>query len=192
MTRETVIEEGFNVYKSAFLRYDTHEEQFCEKSFITAVLKMPKSTEFWGIRNKDSGALVAFGENYIEDDVCFCNTIWFDPKSLKENSSYVFFFDLIKYYLDERGFRYISDGARSISHGTNIHEYLESKFYFRKAYCLLNIRYRPLLGMCVGLLYPFRKLIALFPFRLFKMVTILLEQEKIHRECNQLKSEKKI
>ena len=190
LSRKDVISEGFDVYCSSFLRYDTHEEQYCEERFLAAVLEMPENTEFWGVRDKDSGVLVAFGENYVEDDVCFCNTVWFDPTALREKSSYVFFFDLIQYYIEERGFRYISDGARSISHGTKIHEFLQSKFGFRKSYALLNVRYRPLIGMCVGFLYYFRKLIALVPFKKFKMITIFLEQERIHRECNRVKSKR--
>lgn len=188
LSREVVVEEGYKVYCSSFSRYDTHEEQYSEKRFIDAVLGMPENTEFWGVRGKESGALVAFSENYIEDDVCFYNTIWFDPGALKEYSSYVFFFELGLYYLGERGFKYISDGARSISHGTQIHEFLQSKFGFRKAYAFLNVRYQPLLGMCVAVLYSFRKLIALVPSDKFKMIASFLEQERIHRECNQLKS----
>ena len=71
LSREIVAAEGFSVYGRSFLRYDTHEEQYCEKRFLAAVLEMPENTEFWGVREKDSGALVAFGENYVEDDICF-------------------------------------------------------------------------------------------------------------------------
>lgn len=188
LSRGVILDEGYKVYCEAFTRYDTHEEQYSEKHFIDAVLAMPDNTEFWGVREKSGGRLVAFSENYVEDDVCFCNTIWFDPAALKEYSSYVFFFELGVYYLDERGFRYISDGARSISHATNIHEFLQSKFGFRKAYAFLNVRYRPLLGLCVAALFHLRKTIPLLPFKKIKILAILLEQERIHRECNRIKS----
>lgn len=54
---------------------------------------------------------------------------------------------------------YICDGARSIRHETAFQDYLEKYFAFRKAYCKLNIRYKPGFGLAVKVLYPFRKMI---------------------------------
>ena len=45
---------------------------------------------------------------------------------------------LIKQYLNENNFRYVNDGAKSMSHDTNIQEFLIKKFKFRKAYCQLQ------------------------------------------------------
>ena len=184
LTRQQVLDEGYKIYSSAFARYETHEEKFNEKQFLAAISNMPKNTEFWGVREKNTGKLVAFSENYIDHDICFCNTIWFEPDALKSYSSYVFFYNLIQHYLKQRCFNYISNGAMSISHETQIHSFLESKFGFRKAYAVLHVRYQFLLHVCVLLLYPFRKLIALIPFKIFKMATIFLKQEEIHRNCN--------
>lgn len=183
LTRNQLLEEGYSVYDSAFKRYETHEKKFDEKEFVNAISNMPSNTEFWGVREKDTDKLVAFSENYIDHNTCFWNTIWFEPDSLKSYSSYVLFYNLIEHYLDERGFSYISDGSRSISHGTQIHSFLESKFGFRKAYAILNVRYQSFIGVCVRILFPFRKLIALMPLRIFKMLSILLKQEEIHRQC---------
>lgn len=54
---------------------------------------------------------------------------------------------------------YISDGERNIQHKTNFPDYLENYFMFRKAYCHLHIRYRPIVKPLVYGLYPFRKLL---------------------------------
>jgi len=54
---------------------------------------------------------------------------------------------------------YVCDGERNILHETAFQDYLERYFGFRKAYCKLNIRYRPGIGWLVKCLYPFRKLL---------------------------------
>ena len=54
---------------------------------------------------------------------------------------------------------YICDGSRNVVHDTNFQAYLEKYFGFRKAYCKLNIKYKPGFGLVVKLLYPFRGLL---------------------------------
>ena len=63
------------------------------------------------------------------------------------------------YYLEEKGVPFVCDGARSITGHSNIQGVLEDKFKFRKAYCDLDVFYKPWFGMAVKLLFPFRKLI---------------------------------
>ena len=64
-----------------------------------------------------------------------------------------------RYYLEELGMKYVSDGARSITEHSNIQSFLVDKFHFRKAYCRLQVEYRWWVGVFVNLLFPFRKLI---------------------------------
>lgn len=183
ITRDIVLSEGYKVYRNAFARYDTLEEEIPEARFLDAVKSLPEQTEFWGVRDKSNGALVAFSENYVESEVCFYNTIWFEPSALRKYSSYALFYEMNRYYLEDRSFRYVSDGARSLSHDTQIHHFLESKFGFRKAYACLNVVYSPWLGAAVFVAFPFRRLIERVPFSPFKKASILLAQEEIRRQC---------
>jgi hypothetical protein len=183
LSRDTILDEGFKVYKNSFARYKTHENEFDKNQFKVAILNMSEHTEFFGARSIETRELLAFSENYIEDNICFCNSIWFDPSAFKQKISYLFFYDLINLYLKEKEFKYISDGTRSISHNTNIHEFLESKFGFRKAYASLNVIYHPLLNIFVKFFYPLRKCLEFLPFKIFKIASIFLKQEEIHRKC---------
>lgn len=183
VSREYILKEGYEVYKNAFSRYSTHEKLFDMRRFKNAIINLPEKTEFWGVMDKKDGALVAYSENYVDEKCCFYNTIWFAPSSLKKYSSYAVFYKMNKYYLEEVGLDYISDGARSLSHSTNIHDYLISKFGFRKAYSKLNVCYRPWLKVIVSLCYPFRSLISAVPVSVFRKVSIILKQEEIRRNC---------
>ena len=85
------------------------------------------------------------------------------------------------YYLEEKNFLYVNDGARSIAHETNIQSFLVEKFKFRKAYCRLNIAYRKDIAIIVKILYPFRKIISTFNFSIANKIVVLLKQEEIRR-----------
>ena len=92
-----------------------------------------------------------------------------------------------KHYLNDRRFRYVSDGARSISHQTNVHQFLQEKFGFRRAYALLRVAYAPGIGLAVVLLYPFRHWIDKSTFGFLQKMAVVLEQERIRRACVNVK-----
>ncbi|MGM0564429.1 MAG: hypothetical protein ACQES2_08865 [Pseudomonadota bacterium] len=188
ISRDDVLKEGYEVYKQAFSRYKTHEMQYSHKDFTQVVKALPAQAEFWGVRDKTSGGLVAFSENYVEAGSCFYNTIWFDPSSLKKYSSYALFYEMNRHYLKERGFGYVSDGARNLSHATEIHDFLVAKFGFRKAYANLHVVYTPWLGLAVKLAFPLRHWIDAVPLGPFKKAGILLKQEAIRRQCEEMAS----
>jgi hypothetical protein len=87
------------------------------------------------------------------------------------------------YYLAEHKVRYVTDGTKSISHQTNVQEFLINKFKFRKAYCYLHIKYQPLFGLIVSCLFPFRKLLSIIDILLLRNVNSILLQEEIKRNC---------
>lgn len=78
---------------------------------------------------------------------------------------------------------YICDGARSIRHETAFQDYLEKYFAFRKAYCKLNIQYKPRFGIGVKALYPFRKMIN-GDSGIGSQISGILKMEEICRNSN--------
>ncbi|MGM0906946.1 MAG: GNAT family N-acetyltransferase [Pseudomonadota bacterium] len=181
--RERVISEGYEVYEEAYKRYDTFENRLSREAFKEAIVSLPRQTEFFGVIEKESDKLVAFSENYVDNGACFYLTIWFSPEHLRKYSSYALFHEMNKFYLNERKLNYVSDGARSINHDTNIHDFLISKFGFRKAYAKLNIVYSPFVKLITVLLYPFKNAIKKVPISFSKKLSVLLEQERIRRAC---------
>lgn len=82
--------------------------------------------------------------------------------------------------------KYLYDGDRTILHQTNFQDYLIKYFGFRKAYCKLNIIYRPSVKPVVCLLFLIRKPIFVIAdrtnFRLFQKITAILKMEEIARK----------
>lgn len=88
---------------------------------------------------------------------------------------------------------YICDGARNINHETKFQDYLEKYFNFRKAYCKLNIKYRPIVKPAVKVLYLFKNMLKKFDNNSFihkvnavlKMEEIVRAQRKQQRKVNE-------
>jgi len=72
---------------------------------------------------------------------------------------------------------YLCDGYRNVLHETAFQDWLEKYFQFRKAYCQLNIVYRPIVKVVVKILYPIRSLL-----KHFKKVYALLLMEELARQ----------
>lgn len=183
VSRLVIINQGYSVYESAYERYETHEPMLTAEKFGDALSKLPNNTEFWAVYERKSQRMVAFSENYVESDTCFYVTMWLEPQAMAQFSGYLLLHEMELHYLRDRGFKYVSDGARSLSHDTNIHDFLIRKFNFRKAYARLHVVYRPWLGLAVKLAYPFRHWIGAVPLVPFQKAGILLKQEAIRHEC---------
>jgi hypothetical protein len=181
VNRDFLLKYGYIVYENACKRYETHENVFSKQEFNKAIKNLPYLTEFWGLFDKETGGLEAFSENFIYNKTCLYQTMWFTSYALKGYASYVLFFEMNKYYLDEMQFKYISNGSRNISHKTEIHDFLQRKFGFRKAFTKLNILYAPWLGFLIRISYPLRGVVFKIPLKIFNKASILLKQEEIIR-----------
>ena len=72
---------------------------------------------------------------------------------------------------------YLCDGARNVSHQTCFQDFLIKYFGFRRAYCKLNIKYRPIVGFAVKLLFPFRSILKDSHNSKIRMVSSVLKME---------------
>ena len=86
------------------------------------------------------------------------------PTYKRHSSAYPYyglFFSLCQHYLQRVGYRYITDGSRTITEHSQIHDFLIQNFHFRRAYCQLEVHYCWWMKIAVKMLYPFRKIISL-------------------------------
>lgn len=179
---EILVKYGYEVYIAAFRNYKTYLKPKTQKEFVKEIEENESDWEFWGVFY--NGKIIAYSKNKLVVDYCEYASIKFHPDYLKYYPSYALFYRMNKYYLKENNFKYINDGSRSISHLTNIQDFLIQKFKFRKAYCKLHILYNCKTRIFVNLLFPFRKIIRIFNFDPFTRIEILLYQEEIYREEN--------
>ncbi len=183
VSRNEILGDGYPVYQSAFARYETFETILSETDFRNAILELPDETEFWVVCSSATRETVGFSENLVRDNACYYNTMWFRPDALTAYAGYLLIHAMNKHYLNDRKLKYVSNGSRNISHQTNIHDFLEHKFGFRRAYSRLHIVYFPGFGILVRLLYVFRRWTRGKTSPWIRKADILLEQERIRRAC---------
>lgn len=135
------------------------------------------ASEFWVAYEKGTNTPYAFAINHMYDTFCDYSSMGVDPNAPKSSyPMYALIMEMNRYYLEELGLKYVCDGARSITEHSNSQPFVEEKFKFRKAYCGLQVFYKPWFGLAVKLLFPFRKWIK------NKKVAAILRQETWVRE----------
>lgn len=155
--------EGWTILKATYDDYAVSDRTMNETVFQDYLSSCEKRDfDYWGVF--DDGRLVGFCTVWLWLlDSCEYGLIGMLPE-YKHNNTYPYyglFHQLNDYYLSEKGFRYVTDGARSITEHSNIQEFLVENFGFRKAYCQLEVHYIWWMRIAVKMLYPFRKIITL-------------------------------
>ena len=123
-----------------------------------------KDYDYWGLFDKNDNRFIGFFTVMLWGASCEYGLVAVLPDYKRKNTAYPYyglFYTMNQYYLQEKGFRYVTDGARSITEHSNIQPFLEEKFHFRKAYCQLAVYYKWGMKIAVNILYPFRKIITL-------------------------------
>lgn len=184
VTHQFIMENAYPIYREAFDNYQGHLKPDTEDEFLNeySLYNDESVWDFWAVFENTSSKLIAFSRNKIEYNQCELCTTKFHPRyQRKYYPSEALFYTMNQYYLDEKNFKYVNDGARSISHETNIQEFLMQKFKFRKAYCKMHLAYHKNIKIIVRLIFPFRFVLLRLNFGLFKKLNVLISQEKILR-----------
>lgn len=175
----TLAEEGYEVYKSAFERYRSPEGPPLSASSFRERIRNTNEWECWGVWDRSTGDLKAYSRNWIRDRSATYSEIKFSPASLKQYAPYILFKTMNDHYLGERDFRYVNDGPRSLSHDTNIQDFLMEKFRFRKAYADLCLHYHPLIKWGIALSKPFKGALKRFDRGFLHDLNVLLKQDDL-------------
>jgi hypothetical protein len=155
--------EGWSILKATYDDYSVSDRKMDERVFLQYLEECSKQPfDYWGIFDKER--LVGFCTVWLwSAESCEYGLIGMMPE-YKHNNSYPYyglFYSLNAYYLGEKLFQYVTDGARTITEHSNIQDFLIDNFHFRKAYCHLTIHYKWWMKLAVKILYPFRKLITI-------------------------------
>jgi len=174
ISREELLEKGYPIHAKAAASYRVKAKMPTKEEFVKQTLHSVEN-EFWGVFDKEDGHLAAFAKNIVTAEACDYSVLKADPDELTKYPYYGLIYSMNEHYLQQRGLRYVNDGARSITNHSNIQSFLTQKFHFRQAYCHLRVVYAPWLKVGVSLLYPFRRHIPI------PLVRILLSQEEMAR-----------
>ena len=173
----------YDCYLKAQKRYKAYGGSASKEIFMERLQTDP--ADYYAAFFRETGQLVAYMRNDVYDDYVDMTVIKYDPDFLKYQISAALTYQVVHDYMEDGRYKYVLDGQRAIRHKTNIQEYLEHNFGFRKAYCRLNIVYSPSMKLLVSIAYPFRKLLERLAGErvFFNNVLSVLNMEQIRREC---------
>ena len=156
---------GYPILKASFDDYSIKDRITNSRTFENYLKECEsKDYDYWGIFDRINDSFIGFFTVMLWKDSCEYGLVAVLPEYKRKNTTYPYyglFYTMNQYYLEEKGFRYVTDGARSITEHSHIQDFLVEKFLFRKSYCRLSVHYRWWLKIMVNLLYPFRKIITL-------------------------------
>lgn len=182
VSKEELVEFGYEIYFKSYERYEDKFKKPSSKSHFQRWISSMDETEwdFWGVFN-DKRLLIGFSLNQIWNNICNLIYVKSHPDYYYLYPNYALFFSMQKYYLNDKGFKYVLDGGRNIGHKTNIQNFLITKFQYRKVFCKLNVIYSKRVKLLVLLLFPFRPIISKIRLKPCRKLTYLLKQEEIRR-----------
>lgn len=178
------LEELYEVYKSAFNRYENadNEKKF-EEFKLNCLEEFNSGVEFWAGFTIEKSKLVGYMTIKKFNDYVESCTAKYHPDYLKYRISDAIHYAVLNEYLNIQKKRYMSSGSRNINHVTNAQEYKIESFNFRRAYCKLHIIYKPVVGLVIKILYPFRKIIRKYDrILILHQIAGVLKMEEIRRK----------
>lgn len=185
------LEEIYNVQVDAASAYpDTYRVEVNHNEFIASIAEWQSNSLVFGAFFKSNNELCGYSRLDI-DGKCFNFSLQkTKPQFEKYAVNAGLVYGILSYLQEDlSNGKYICDGARNIRHETKFQDYLEKYFNFRKAYCKLNIKYRPFVKPIVKILYIFKNLLKKYDnISLVHNINGVLKMEEILRLQN--KSEK--
>lgn len=156
------------------------------RQYANTIINQCKDINYdvWLVYNREQSKLVGIGVCRLENEVVVLQVVKVRPSYLKDEVNAALAFSICKYYLNDKRYKYVTDGERNIRHISNYQNFLISVLGFRRIYCKLHIVYHPLINPIIKILYPFRKVLEKIENcnRLCYNISCVLKQEEIARK----------
>ena len=182
---------GHAVYKAAVSRHAGRDHIASQEEFVKGIEKAAElnAWEIWGAFY--NGQLAAYVVCLVIEDAVIKSSSKSDPHLLKVNPNDAVSFVLTKHYIRENKARYVSSGARSIYHETNVQNFMLTHGY-RQIYCPLRVEFRrdilPIVKSGIGHWGRYLGLNKLLPGKMGK-IRAACELARIAKRCQDIVGE---
>lgn len=166
----------YNIYEKSLLAYN-HAP--ISKELFQSKPKDSQARDYWVVKDLESKTPIAYCSCIKNQESVNYTYIKYHPAYLKLYPSYALHYELDKYYLEHNRVKFVDVGAKSLHHPTNVQTFLIQKFKYRKAFCDLDLIYKPSFKIIVSLLYPFKGIIA--KIKKLHKITAVLKQHEIYK-----------
>lgn len=180
--------EAYFVLVEAFKRYIGSSKIPTREKFMRSLINMEKNKneDLWCVYNNGEIAGWAVCAPYDSIKTTVVKGVRFHPLLLKKYSAYALWHEITNYYLNIKKHNRITNGTMSISHDTNIQNWLQQIFNYQKLYCKLEIVYSNRLSILMPFIILLNKT-GIYKFRngsaKLNSLNIIYTLEKIRKEC---------
>lgn len=176
----------YDVYVESLEGYKEHLTPISSEEFRSEWSHIMNNEKFvlLGVDERKTGRLCGYTHVWKDDRYIPISTLKTRVSKEREGVNFALVDGICEYYNDDlKNGCYLCDGYRNLVHETHFQDWLEKYFQFRKAYCVLHIKYRGPIGIIIKILYPFRELLKKKNSGLFKKINAILLMEEWKREC---------
>lgn len=176
-------EDIYTIQVEAYKAYPIKYRPNVNKKILFSAIDEWKYYKFYGAFSKETNKLCGYAWLNKKDRYIYYAFHKVIPLFEKQGINAAIVASILENHRNElNSGDYICDGSRSISHETNFQAYLEKYFGFRKAYCKLHIKYRGVMKVVVGILYPLRKqLLKYDDISIIHQINGIMKMEEIVR-----------
>ena len=153
------------------------------EAFLKYCMQLDALYDCWAGFSAETNELIGYITVMVYNEHCEIATAKFHPDYLKLQASDTLYFEVLDYYLNKKGKKYVSSGERSINHVTGTQEYKIRRFGYKKAYCKMHIIYDSKIKLLIKIAYPIRRMFKLLDkIRIVHLFNSVLKMEQIRRE----------
>lgn len=158
-------DELYSCYNDALKRYGGYKERIDKTNFIKKLESdVNNKLEYWGAFSNQDNKLIGYMSVILFEESVEFDVAKFSTEHLNLRPSDAIYATVLDNYLNQREYKYVCSGSRSINPFTNTQDYKERTFGYRKAYCNLHLFFNPKYVWLINLLYPFRKILIHLDF----------------------------
>ena len=177
---EQFSDELYQVYVDSLKGYPDGTSMLSKDSFenLTSTAWKQDACRFFGTFDRESGRLCGYSDVYERGKFLPISSLHVRPNFEKLGVNLALVDGIVEWYLGlKTEGKYLCDGARNTVHATNFQSFLIKYFGFRKAYCKLNIVYRPPINVLITVLFPIRHLLGKMNDSRIKKIYYVLKME---------------
>ena len=156
------IQPLYDCYLAACEQYENHSHVDTPEQFADWCNRSNQTFECWAASDIETETLIGYMTVGVEEHYVEIQSAKFMPKFFNKQASDALYHNVLDYYLNTLKKEYVCSGSRNINHKTNTQQYKIRRFGYKKAYCVLHIRYNPKIEFVIKVLFPFRKLLKCF------------------------------
>ncbi len=169
--------DGVAVTQAALQRYGKTDFGAAElKKRVRTDENFGEIVHYWGVFEQEK--LVAYCWNHIFGNTeANYSTIRFLPSAFKNYVAYALFYKMNQFYLEQNGFEYVNDGFRSLTQHSDIQQFLVRELGFEYAPTRLVFGCNRWLGIGLGLVSPFSKMIKNEKFQAVRLAQSIAKNQ---------------